>query len=1221
MIDSGAQGYAFIDTSFAQHHHLALTPVSTQKTLHGFTGATEGTLGHFVTASSFQVGEAHVEADARFFAARIGTYPVILGIPWLRTHSVQLLFQPDRLRFNQSHLYCRNHCAFPASPPVAHGLSSPPKRDERKGIPSEKKKHESLNKAPSTPLQISMIGAAPFDLLCRRSEKDGSRVFAATVADIDKAITPSKHLTREQTLALLPAEYHDLAEVFSREKSDELPPHRPYDHQIILEDGKRPRPSPLYNMSQNELQELRNFLDENLTKGFIRASKSPVASPVLFVKKSNGELRFCVDYRSLNAITVKNRYPIPLIRETLDRLSKAKFYTKLDIIAAFNKLRMAEGHEWLTAFRTRYGQYESLVLPFGLCNGPSSFQHFINDVLFEYLDQFCTAYLDDILIYSTSLADHRRHVRAVLEKLGAAGLQVDVVKCRFSVTEVLFLGVLVSTQGLKMDPKKVQAVADWEIPRNTHDVRSFLGFANFYRRFIRDFAKIAGPITKLTKKNCPFHWSPSCNHAFQTLKSAFTSAPILAHFDPYLECVVETDASDFVCAGVLSQKHGNLLHPVAFFSKKNSPAECNYEIYDKELMAIIRAFEEWRSELEGSPSVVDVITDHRSLEYFMTTKKLTRRQARWSEFLSRFNFVIQYRPGRLGGKPDALTRRSGDLPKEGDERLQQQQQVVLKSENLASELRTTPRLEAAPAIINDNLEQLLSTAYEFDEQARKLRTAVRERARQHPLAQEFRISLSDCTVDSEDRLWYRSRLFVPNSDPLRLQLINDHHTLPSCGHPGVAKTYELLSRGYFWPLMKQTISRFIRNCHTCARAKPSRQRLRGLLKPLAVPSNRWEEISMDLVTGLPKTQLQGQTVDAVLVVIDRLTKMRHLIACSTDGGTTAPEIAKLFIRHVWKHHGLPRTIVSDRGPQFDALFWRHTCRRLGIKATLSTAFHPQTDGQTENANAFMEQYLRCYVTYLQDDWAEWLSLAEFASNNVQSDTTQLTPFWANLGHHPRMGTEPITTTTRDVRTRAQLESADQFVIRMDEILGFVRAEITNAQEAQETAANRHRQPAPSYQVGDTVWLSSRNFTTQRPARKLDWKNHGPFRVTQVVSPYAYRLELPATMKVHDVFHVSLLRPCSQDPLPGQIIAPRPPVVVDGEDEYYVEEILDSRRRRRRLQYLVKWAQYEVPTWEPYANVAEVEALDRFHAAYPSKPKPEQRDLILSLLEFGFERRG
>ena len=346
-------------------------------------------------------------------------------------------------------------------------------------------------------------------------------------------------------------------------------------------------------MSREELQVLREWLDENLRKGFVRPSSSPAASPVLFIEKPGGGLRLCVDYRALNGMTVKDRYPLPLTRETLNNLAGMRYFSKIDIIAAFNNIRMRPGEEYLTAFRTRFGLYESLVMPFGLTGAPATFQRYINDALREYLD--------DILIYSRTRTEHEEHLRLVLTALRKASLYAKLTKCEFAVQETRFLGLIVTTEGIKMDPAKVDTVVNWKTPTCLTDVQAFLGFGNFYRRFINRFSRLTAPLTRLTRKDVPFIWNAACERAFTDLKSAFTTAPILAHFDWAKDVILEADSSDFVNAGILSQYGDDgLLHPVAFFSKKLTETECNYEIYDKELLAIVRCFEEWRPELEGT---------------------------------------------------------------------------------------------------------------------------------------------------------------------------------------------------------------------------------------------------------------------------------------------------------------------------------------------------------------------------------------------------------------------------------------------------------------------------------------------------------------------------------------------------------------------------------------------------------------------------------------------
>jgi len=412
---------------------------------------------------------------------------------------------------------------------------------------------------------------------------------------------------------------------------------------IELEEGAPLPPGRLYSLSPVKLETLRAFINENLRFGFICPTSSSHAAPVLFVKKKDGSLQLCVDYRGLNNLSKKDRYPLPLISDLLDSPSRAKVYTKIDLRHAYHLVPIAEGDEWKTAFRTRYGSYEWQVMPFGLTNAPAAFQRFVNSVFADMLDVCVVVYLDDILVYSDNMEDHTKHVREVLWQLRQHKLYAKPEKCEFHSDSVEYLGYFLSPDGLTMSQDKVKTICNWPEPRKVKDIQSFLGFTNFYRRFIFNYSDIVVPLTRLTRKDAPWDFSDVCRWSFNQLKTAFTTAPILTHFQPGAQLTVETNASDYAITGILSiTGSDDEIRPIAFYSRTLTVPELNYDTHDKELLAIFEAFKSWHHYLEGPAFPIDVVTDHKNLEYFSTSKVLTRRQARWSEYLSSFNLIIRF---------------------------------------------------------------------------------------------------------------------------------------------------------------------------------------------------------------------------------------------------------------------------------------------------------------------------------------------------------------------------------------------------------------------------------------------------------------------------------------------------------------------------------------------------------------------------------------------------
>jgi transposase InsO family protein len=1086
-----------------------------------------------------------------------------------------------------------------------------------------------LDSLPNTPLPICEISAAAFQLSTRRKDYE---VFTTSLYEIDRLIedttsqeASSNSLEAEELagitqdlahaenrthqpplekdkFARLPVLYQEYRDVASKAESDKLPPHRPYDHQIELEKDASIADlkfHPLYRMSAEELEVVKKYLVDNLDKGFIEPSQAPFAAPVLFVKKPDGSLRFCIDYRKLNHITKKDRYPLPLIDETLARIGRAKLFTKLDIRQAFHRIRIDPNSEELTTFRTRFGAYKCKVLPFGLTNGPATYQRYMNDVLFDYLDDFCTAYLDDILIYSDNELEHEHHVKKVLERLRGAGLQIDLKKCEFHVTRTKYLGFIISTDGIEVDPDKISIVKNWTSPSTVKGIQSFLGFCNFYRRFIRDYGIIAKPLVNLTRTGIKYVWTQACQDAFQKLKSMLTSAPILQHYSEELDTRIETDASDGVVAGVLSQKHGDQWLPVAFFSKTMNPAECNYQIHDKEMLAIVRSLEEWRPELQRRQDRFQIYTDHKSLEYFMSTKQLTARQARWAEALSEYYFIITYRPGKDNVQADALTRRNDEVASQDQLKKEARQQILLTADKL--DPRIVQQLEDMSVNVlaplgTSTSQPFLDTITVVDQ--------VLQANRQEPSLEALRVQAaqSDRNLTLHNGiLLYQGKVIVPDINYLRTHLIREIHDQISTAHPGRDKTYRLLRDRYYWKGMLVDVDRYVRNCHPCRRASSPRDKTPGLLQPLPVPDRPWQQISMDFVSF----NKDKHGYDNVLVVMDRLSKESISIPCHKT--TTAEEMASLFIYHIWRYFGPPDSIVSDRGPQFISTFWTEFCRLLGIKLKLSTAHHPQTDGQTEIMNQYLEQRLRPFVSYYQDNWSELLPMMDYAQLTLPHSSIGMSPFEVRNGFKARTSFDWIEPTDPARDTELSTERARQRIRLVQDSWKLARDMMARSQAKMIKSANSHRRTV-DFDVDDYVWLNTKYWNTVRPSLKLDNKNSGPFKIT-AKEGNSFRLQLPASMKIHPVISPDKLRKSADDPLPGQVNGPMDPVEIAGDIEYEVEEVLAVKKQWNRLKYRVKWKGYEEEDLEWYSPSdlkGAPHKLKTFHLNHPSLPGPPAR---------------
>ncbi|QRV96785.1 Retrotransposable element Tf2 protein [Ceratobasidium sp. AG-Ba] len=467
-------------------------------------------------------------------------------------------------------------------------------------------------------------------------------------------------------LPVIPEEFLEFLDVFSEELFKKLPEHRPFDCNIdFKEDTELPKPAKVYPLSPIENRTIKEFIDQELADGKIRPSKSPIASPCFFVKKKDGSLRLVTNYRKINNITIPDQFPMPLQVELIDQVKNAKIYSKLDLRWGFNIIRIKKGDEWKTAFRTAYGIYKYLVMPFGLKNAPAVLQRMMNHIFRHLLGTTVVVYMDDILIFSKKEEEHAEHVREVLRILRENNLYAKLAKCEFFVKRVIFLGLVITSEGISMEEEKIKAITEWNAPRKIKEVQAFLGFVNFYRRFIAEFGKIARPLHDLTKKETKFEWSQKCQQAFEEIKKRVCENPVLIHPDPDKPFILETDASGVAIGAILSQRgEDGYLHPIAYLSKSYNDAQRNYDTANKELLAIVESLKHWRIYLEGTIQPITVFTDHRNLERWKNAETFNRRHARWHMELASFNFEIHYRPGKMSTKPDALSRRHdhADIP-------------------------------------------------------------------------------------------------------------------------------------------------------------------------------------------------------------------------------------------------------------------------------------------------------------------------------------------------------------------------------------------------------------------------------------------------------------------------------------------------------------------------------------------------------------------------------
>ncbi|GJT46478.1 putative reverse transcriptase domain-containing protein [Tanacetum coccineum] len=849
---------------------------------------------------------------------------------------------------------------------------------------------------------------------------------------------------------------------------------------------------------------------------------SPWGAPVLFVKKKDGSFWMCIDYRELNKLTVKNRYPLPRIDDLFDQLQGSSVYSKIDLRS---------------------------VMPFGLTNAPAVFMDLMNRVCKPYLDKFVIVFIDDILIYSKNKREHESTLKLILELLKKEELYAKFSKCEFWIPKVQFLGPVIDSKGIHVDPAKIKSIKDWASPKSPTEIRQFLGLAGYYRRFIEGFSKIAKPMTKLTQKKVKFEWGDKQEAAFQLLKQKLCSAPILALPEGSEDFIAYCDASKKGLGAVLMQREKVIVYAsrqqklcsapilalpegsedfiaycnaskkglgavlmqiekvIVYASRQLKIPEKNYTTHDLELGAVVFALKIWRHYLYGTKCTV--FTDHKSLQHILNQKELNMRQRRWLELLSNYDCVIRYHLGKANVVADALSRKERDQP------LRVRALVMTIGLDLPKQILNAQTEARKPENIkNEDVGGMLLENAKDSEIFRKEKLEPR----------------------ADGTLCFNGRSWLPCYGDLRTVIMHESHKSKYSIHPGSDKMYQDMKKLYWWPNMKADIATYVSKCLTCAKVKAEHQRPSGLLVQPKIPEWKWDNITMDFVTKLPKS---SQGYDTIWVIVDRLTKSAIFVPMrETD---LMDKLARMYLKEVVTRHGIPLLIICDRA----------------------------LDGQSERTIQTLEDMLRACAIDFGKGWVNHLPLVEFSYNNSYHASIKAAPFEALYGRKCR---SPVCWAEVG---QVQLTGPD-LVRETTEKIIQIKQRMQAAHDRQKSYADKKRKPM-DFQVGDKVMLKVspwKGVVHFGKRGKLNPRYVRPFKVLEKVGAIAYKVELPQELsRVHNTFHVSNLKRCySDDPL----TVPLDGLHVDDKLQFVEEpvEIMDREVKQLRHSrvpiFKVRW---------------------------------------------------
>lgn len=864
-------------------------------------------------------------------------------------------------------------------------------------------------------------------------------------------------------------------------------------HQINLLPGSQPYNSPPFRYAPARRQIIEDNLKEMKEQGIISPSQSPWAAPVILAPKKDGSLRFCIDYRKLNTMTIRDAYPIPRIDDTLDSLQEAKFVSTLDLRSGYWQVEMEKNSRDKTAFVTHKGLFQFNVMPFGLTNAPATFQRLMDIVLAGLKWQCCLVYIDDVVIYSPTFEQHLTDLQNVFQALSTAKLTLKASKCQFCRKEMRYLGHIITQQGIKPDPDLIKSVTQFPQPQKVKDVQSFLGLTGYYRKFIRNYAKIAEPLLKQLRNNQRnnhhLQWSPECTQAFETLKNKLTNAPIMNTPNFEHPFILELDACEYGLGAVLTQEYDGGKYVIAYGSRTLNPAERNYGATEREALAIVWATKHFRPYLEGNK--IFIRSDCKALQWMRNAKDVTGRLARWAMKLAAFQIEeIKYRPGKANANADSLSR--NPLPNE----------IVYTSE--LSTIETAINLWENTNIL-DNIRTEQQADSKLQPIIKYLQTKPpsesNEKRNPNVLINGLLYKIKNSNRHYNQRvLGNKHLLMIPKT--LQQKLLIWAHDHPTAGHSGQQKTLFRLNTRVFWDSMRKDVCNYVKACEACQQFKYDNTPSSNQMQIHSV-NEPWHTIGIDIMGPFPVTSRNKRFL---LVIVDYFTRWIEVFPLST---TTSIAISELLIDQLFTRYGFPKYILSDNGPQFVSNMFRSFCDTLNIQQKLTANYHPQSN-MTERVNRTLKPLIAIYAQRLPHSWDKEIQKLAFAIRTSVNETTGEIPAFLMFGRdikgpldliigEPTIGPPPLTIEHKEIQ-----DYKTKLINNLRCAYNTTRERSDIEKHNQKMKYDQHTN-SRQFKVGDLVWIAipTSHIGDHTVGNKLQPHYDGPCRLIKQLSPITF----------------------------------------------------------------------------------------------------------------------